>query len=87
MNNILISSCLLGENVRYDGGNCLIAYSDLKQLKANYHLVSICPELLAGLGVPRLPIEIHKNDIINQKGEKLTNLFCPVKKQVESRGK
>ncbi len=84
MKNILISSCLLGENVRYDGGNCLITHSLLNKLEKKFNLISVCPELLAGMGVPRAPIEIKNNEIINEQGKKLTHLFDPVKDHIDA---
>lgn len=47
-----ISSCLLGENVRYDGGHKLD--KRLKDTLVKFvDLVDICPEVECGLGVPR----------------------------------
>jgi len=47
-----ISSCLLGENVRYDGGHKLDRF--LKDTLGEYvEYVSVCPEVECGLGVPR----------------------------------
>jgi uncharacterized protein YbbK (DUF523 family) len=47
-----ISSCLLGENVRYDGGHKLDAYLKDK-LGELVEWVPMCPETECGLGVPR----------------------------------
>ena len=47
-----ISSCLLGEPVRYDGGHKLDRY--LRDTLGNYvHYVPVCPEVECGLPVPR----------------------------------
>ena len=47
-----ISSCLLGENVRYDGGHKLDHF--LRDTWGKYvEYVSVCPEVECGLGVPR----------------------------------
>jgi uncharacterized protein YbgA (DUF1722 family)/uncharacterized protein YbbK (DUF523 family) len=47
-----ISSCLLGENVRYDGGHKLDRF--LKNTLGEYvEYVSVCPEVECRLGVPR----------------------------------
>ena len=47
-----ISSCLLGANVRYDGGNTMDRF--LKDtLGAYVEYVPVCPEMECGLGVPR----------------------------------
>jgi len=56
-----ISSCLLGRNVRYDGGNRLD--SDLLSLLGkDIELVPICPEVEAGLSVPREPMQLVGDD-------------------------
>ncbi len=52
-----ISACLLGENVRYDGGHKLDCY--LKDtLGSQVEWVGICPEVEAGLPVPREPMRL-----------------------------
>jgi len=55
-----VSSCLLGNSVRYDArsktsGNCL-------KLSRHYQLVPVCPEVGAGLSVPRAPVELVQHD-------------------------
>jgi len=47
-----VSSCLLGEEVRYDGGHRLDRYVR-DTLGAHFDLVPVCPEFELGLGVPR----------------------------------
>jgi uncharacterized protein YbbK (DUF523 family)/uncharacterized protein YbgA (DUF1722 family) len=53
-----ISACLLGQTVRYDGGH---KYSEIaaRELTRWATLIEVCPEVDAGLGVPRPPVEIH----------------------------
>ena len=47
-----ISTCLLGENVRYDGGHKLDRF--LTDTLGQYvEYVPVCPEVECGLGVPR----------------------------------
>lgn len=47
-----ISKCLLGENVRYDGGHKLDKY--LRDTLGKYvEYVPVCPEIESGFGVPR----------------------------------
>lgn len=55
---IAVSSCLLGEPVRYDGNNK--DNQTVRALCEIFECVSICPECLIGLGVPRPPIHILK---------------------------
>ena len=47
-----VSRCLLGENVRYDGGHKLNRYLT-GTLGAFVDFVPVCPEVEVGLGVPR----------------------------------
>jgi uncharacterized protein YbgA (DUF1722 family)/uncharacterized protein YbbK (DUF523 family) len=52
-----ISSCLLGEEVRYDGGHQKDAYIT-GVLARHFTWVPVCPELEVGMGVPREPIRL-----------------------------
>ena len=53
---ILVSACLLGENCKYNGGN---NYNEkLAALIADKTVIPVCPEVLGGLPVPRMPCEI-----------------------------
>ena len=54
---ILISACLMGENVKYDGGNNLLHVTIIEQWKKEGRLVLACPEVLGGLSTPRPPCE------------------------------
>lgn len=56
-----ISSCLLGEKVRYDGGHKNNAYVS-KTLGQYFDLQQFCPELDIGLGIPRKPIRLSRKD-------------------------
>lgn len=47
-----ISSCLLGEAVRFDGGHKKDAYI-VGTLSQYFDFQAFCPEVGAGLGVPR----------------------------------
>jgi uncharacterized protein YbbK (DUF523 family) len=55
---ILVSACLLGRPVRYDGSAKTLTAAALAQWKAEDRLVVICPELAAGFATPRPPAEI-----------------------------
>jgi uncharacterized protein YbbK (DUF523 family) len=52
-----ISSCLLGEEVRHDGGHQKDAYIT-GVLADHFTWVPVCPELEVGMGVPREPIRL-----------------------------
>ena len=94
---ILVSACLLGEDVRYDGNNSSIAFNpkvsfSLKELfmdiLCDNEIYSFCPEVAGGLGVPRIPAEIVKKDkpfiVQNQNGEDVTiNFLLGAKKALD----
>lgn len=52
---IVISPCLLGRPVRYDGRS---KPAQLPAWFADAELIPFCPEVAAGLGTPRPPIEL-----------------------------
>ena len=74
MQNLLISSCLLGYCCRYDGSNNG-PIPELLQLKRRYHLIPICPEQLGGLQTPRLPAERLGDRVVNTAGEDITAAY------------
>lgn len=59
MTSILVSACLLGQKVRYDGAAKTLRDDRLNAWAKKGWLHPICPELLGGLPVPRLPAEIE----------------------------
>lgn len=56
---ILVSACLLGQPVRYDGRGKLLSHELIERWRAEGRLVSFCPEVSAGMAVPRAPAEIE----------------------------
>ncbi|RJG12537.1 DUF523 domain-containing protein [Pseudomonas cavernicola] len=57
MQKVLVSRCLLGHRVRYDGG----AHGPFELLalwQAEGRVVALCPEVAGGLPTPRPPAEI-----------------------------
>ncbi|MCU7916832.1 MAG: DUF523 and DUF1722 domain-containing protein [Candidatus Thiodiazotropha sp. (ex Epidulcina cf. delphinae)] len=52
-----VSACLLGHNVRYDGGNKRNGFI-IDALARHLELVPVCPETAIGLGVPRPTIRL-----------------------------
>ncbi len=54
-----ISSCLLGEKVRYDGGHKGHSYIT-RTLGEYFEFHPFCPELAIGLGIPRKPIRLSR---------------------------
>ena len=70
---IMVSACLLGDNVKYNGGNNkndgLIKFLD------DYEVIKVCPECLGGLPIPRVPSEILGNKVYNKDGVDVTDKF------------
>ena len=52
-----VSSCLLGEEVRFDGGHKRDSFL-LEKLGSMVEWVSVCPEVEVGLGTPREAIQL-----------------------------
>ncbi len=67
---ILISSCLVGDKVKYNGGDNKVSYIDA--LLEKYELVPFCSEVEGGLSVPRPPSEIKGNKVVNNRGKDVT---------------
>ena len=63
---ILVSACLLGRNCKYNGGN---NYSEkVVNFVRDREIIEVCPEVLAGLGIPRIPIEIVNGELRDRDG-------------------
>ncbi len=58
MESVLVSACLLGEAVRYNGGDKRSDHDILQRWLREGRVVSVCPEVAGGLSVPRPPAEI-----------------------------
>lgn len=54
---IAISSCLVGQEVRFDGGHKWFRYAT-ESLATYFDFVPLCPEVAIGLGVPRPTIRL-----------------------------
>ena len=69
----LISACLIGEDVKYDGKNNLHLVA--KELYDRGLAVPVCPEVLGGLSTPRISSEIVNERVINKEGIDVTKEF------------
>jgi uncharacterized protein YbbK (DUF523 family) len=58
MHKILISACLLGERVRYHGGDARLEHPVLRRWHEEGRLIPLCPEVTGGLTTPRPAAEI-----------------------------
>ncbi len=70
---IMVSACLLGENCKYNGGNNL--RPELIRLLSGHTVIPVCPEVLGGLAVPRIPAEIVSGTVLNREGESVDAAF------------
>ncbi|MGW3771244.1 DUF523 domain-containing protein [Actinomadura verrucosospora] len=62
MERILVSSCLAGRPVRYDGAAKPVSGGPFERWRAEGRLVPFCPEVSGGLPVPRPAAEIVGGD-------------------------
>ena len=83
---ILISACLAGRNVKYNGGNNAVPWLCRWIERHKEQVLLVCPEVMGGLHTPRLPAEIRskrpdsdadlKNRrVVNKAGEDVTAQF------------
>ena len=70
---IMVSACLLGDNCKYDGHNNL--NNDLKKYLEKYEVIKICPEVMGGLTIPRVPAEIKNDYVITKDGMNVTDNY------------
>ena len=73
MEKILISACLVGDNVKYDGTNNRSPLVD--ELLKYFELIPFCPEVEGGLSIPRDKSERLNDRVISEKGRDVTRQF------------
>ena len=77
---IVVSACLLGENCKYNGGN---NYSDaIAEFVKGREVIPVCPERLAGLGIPREPIEIVDGVVRRKDGTSVDDALRDAVEQI-----
>ncbi|QHI70893.1 DUF523 domain-containing protein [Tichowtungia aerotolerans] len=80
-----MSACLLGKKVRYDGGSLSVNNQVLERWISEGRIVSVCPEVEAGMSIPRKPAEIvdgsgnrvldGKTDVVEKGGNMVSDGF------------
>ncbi|MBP1918785.1 DUF523 domain-containing protein [Youngiibacter multivorans] len=73
MEKIVVSACLLGEKVRYDGTGKSV--EEIIALSGKYELIPVCPEVLGGLPIPRPKSEIRDGRVFSIDGRDVTLEF------------
>jgi len=58
--SLLVSACLLGEAVRYDGADKRCDHEVLRRWVAEGRVVSVCPEVAGGLPIQRAHLRITR---------------------------
>jgi len=69
----LISACLIGENVKYDGLNN--EHNVALELVKKGLVIPVCPEVLGGMSIPRVPSEIVLDKVVSKEGKDVTKYF------------
>ncbi|MFD2204850.1 DUF523 domain-containing protein [Kiloniella antarctica] len=72
---ILVSACLMGQPVRYDGRYATKGPDQLIQLQKDGRVILLCPETAAGLPIPRPSAEINNDQVVTEDGQDLTQAF------------
>lgn len=95
MQKVLVSSCLLGSVVRYDGALVRVESAVLDRWKRDVCVVPCCPEVEGGLPVPRSPIELRggggeavhqgRARAVERSGADVTELFLASARAVVAR--
>lgn len=74
---IIVSACLLGENCKYNGGNNYCPKVDA--FVQGREVIPVCPEMEAGYGCPRIPIEIVNGVLYSRDGR---NVDAPMRQAI-----
>ncbi len=85
MIRVMVSACLLGENVRYDGRILPLRSAIIAQWMSEGRVLGFCPEVKGGLPIPRPSAEIVAGDghsvinsdaiVLNHHGQDVTGYF------------
>lgn len=80
-----MSACLLGKKVRYDGGSLSVNDQLIEKWISEGRIISVCPEVDAGMSIPRKPAEIFEGsgssvldgeaDVVEKGGNIVTDNF------------
>lgn len=70
---LLVSACLVGTNCKYNGKNNKNE-AVLKYLEGKEYM-TICPELLTGLPIPRPCVELAGGRLIDDRGNDVDELY------------
>ena len=63
---IMVRACILGDNVKYSGGNN--RNEKVLEYVKGHEVFAVCPEVMGGLPIPRKPGEITDGVVRNEDG-------------------
>lgn len=70
---VLVSACIMGENCKYNGKS---NYNQkIAEFLEDKEVITICPEMLAGLGTPRNCAEIVDGRVMDNEGNDVDQAF------------
>jgi uncharacterized protein YbbK (DUF523 family) len=72
---VLVSACLLGRKVRYDGTGATDVDHVLARWRDEGRIVMVCPEVSGGLSTPRPPAEAVGERVVTVDGVDVTAAF------------
>lgn len=70
---VLVSACLLGENCKYNGKNN--KNPKVLDFLRGKEVIAVCPEALAGLGIPRPRVELREGLAVDEDGRDVDAAF------------
>ncbi len=70
---VMVSACLIGRDCKYSGGNNL--NEDVMAFLEGKLVIPVCPEVMGGLPVPRMPCEISGGRVIAKDGRSMDEPF------------
>ena len=73
MKRVLVSACLLGLKVRFDGLSK--ENKEILDLINDFEFIPVCPEIIGGLSTPRVPFEIRDGKVFNKDGVDVTENY------------
>jgi uncharacterized protein YbbK (DUF523 family) len=75
LKKILVSACLCGDPCRYDGKAVPCDDPTFRKWLEEGRFVQVCPEILAGLGVPRGESQRKEDRVVTIDGRDVTEAF------------
>lgn len=70
---IIVSACLLGSDCKYNGKNNL--NDRVIRFVAGHEVTALCPEVMAGLGIPRKCAEIRDGKMVDSDGRDMNFVY------------